>query len=82
MSLTRSPRHTLADFSTDTRVLLTCRWYSTPLWKIRARRRTNKALELAKLTRECRVNDWAAVLRTQGYDIPVGSLLCGERVTR
>ena len=70
------------DYSTDTRVLLTMRLYTTPLWRFRHYSRTNKALALAKLTRECRVNDWAALLRTQGHDVPVGTVLYGEVVTR
>jgi hypothetical protein len=70
------------DYSTDTRVLLAMRLYNTPLYRFRDYSRTNKALALAKLRRECQVNDWAAVLRTQGYTVPVGSILCGELVTR
>lgn len=31
---------------------------------------------------ECHVNDWAADLRARGYDVPVGTLLAGVRVTR
>lgn len=75
-------RRTTDDYSTDTRVLLACRLYSTPLWRIHHYARTNRALALAKFRKECQVNDWAAVLRTQGYTIPVGTVLYGERVTR
>jgi hypothetical protein len=78
--LTHSPKHT--DYSTDTRVLLTCRLYSTPWWHIRDWRRTNAALEWAKLRRECLTNDYAHRLRALGHEVPVGSVLCGEKVTR
>lgn len=84
-TLTRRTARLLADtpdYTTDTRVLLTMRWHSTPLWKIRDRKRTSLALERVKLRHECRVNDWAALLRTQGYSVPVGTVLYGEKVTR
>lgn len=80
MSLTHSPKH--ATESTDTRVLLTMRLYTTPLWKFRDWHRTNKALALAKSVRESRTNAWAHRLRQAGHDVPVGSVLYGERVTR
>jgi len=32
--------------------------------------------------RECHANDWAASLRSRGYDVPVGTILAGIEVTR
>ena len=75
-------RPATTDHTTDTRVLLAMRLFATPPWKFWYYKRTNAALERVKLRHECRVNDWAVLLRAQGYDIPVGTILYGERVTR
>lgn len=75
-------RHSLTDYSTDTRVLLVIRLNVTPPWRIRDRKRTALALERAKLRRECLANDAAHRLRADGHHCPVGTILFGERVTR
>lgn len=75
-------RRSVRPSSLETTDLLAMRLYSTPLWQFRHYSRTNKALALAKDTRQAKVNQWAAVLRTQGIPVPVGATLYGERVTR